>query len=201
MKIFQGALAVLIAISAAAGPSAADERNHRRGAERERHEAWRGDIHRFHEYDLGLWRGGRWYRGRHEGRYGWWWITGGYWYLYPAPVYPYPDPYLPPGAIAPMTVPGGAQHWYYCASPKGYYPYVAQCGTAWQAVPAYPQAGTAPLPAPSAPYPTAPAPMAAPPSQQSWYYCSNPQGYYPTVPECRSGWQQVPANAPPGVAR
>jgi hypothetical protein len=27
--------------------------------------------------------------------------------------------------------------WYYCPAPAGYYPYVTQCGTAWQTVPAY----------------------------------------------------------------
>jgi hypothetical protein len=26
-----------------------------------------------------------------------------------------------------------------------------------------------------------------------WYYCSNPQGYYPYLRDCPSGWQQVPA--------
>ncbi len=26
--------------------------------------------------------------------------------------------------------------WYYCSDPSGYYPYVAQCNTGWQAVPA-----------------------------------------------------------------
>lgn len=34
------------------------------------------------------------------------------------------------------------------------------------------------------------APNAAP--QQGWYYCSNPQGYYPSVPYCDSQWQFVP---------
>jgi hypothetical protein len=28
--------------------------------------------------------------------------------------------------------------------------------------------------------------------QQGWYYCSNPQGYYPSVPNCNSQWQFVP---------
>ena len=72
-----------------------------------------------------------------------------------------------------------------------------------------PPPGYAPPPSPSIPNPSyppgpvmsAPAPAPAPPGQQSWYYCSNPPGYYPTVPECRSGWQQVPASAPPGAAR
>ena len=24
-----------------------------------------------------------------------------------------------------------------------------------------------------------------------WYYCQNPAGYYPSVPQCPSGWLQV----------
>jgi len=32
---------------------------------------------------------------------------------------------------------------------------------------------------------------AAPPSQ-GWYYCSNPRGYYPEVPNCHTQWQYVP---------
>jgi hypothetical protein len=27
---------------------------------------------------------------------------------------------------------------------------------------------------------------------QGWYYCSNPRGYYPEVPSCRTQWQYVP---------
>jgi len=33
--------------------------------------------------------------------------------------------------------------------------------------------------------------------QQYWYFCNNPQGYYPYVKQCPSGWQQV-APTPPG---
>jgi hypothetical protein len=31
------------------------------------------------------------------------------------------------------------------------------------------------------------------PAQQggSWYYCADPQGYYPYVQQCRNGWQRV----------
>ncbi len=29
-----------------------------------------------------------------------------------------------------------------------------------------------------------------------WYYCHSPKGYYPYVPSCSSGWQQVPAVPP-----
>ena len=32
--------------------------------------------------------------------------------------------------------PAPPQIWYYCSDPAGYYPYVAQCNTGWQAVPA-----------------------------------------------------------------
>jgi hypothetical protein len=179
-KVVGGLLAVLIATVFTAGPAAADDRGHRRD-EHERHERqehWHGDIHHFHEHDYGLWRGGRWHHGMHDGRSGWWWIVGGTWYFYPAPIYPYPDPYLPPGAVAPLS--GAQQYWYYCTNPAGYYPYVPQCATTWQAVPANPPA--------SPPAPVAPAPVT-----QYWYYCYNPPGYYPTVPRCPSGWQRVPA--------
>jgi hypothetical protein len=27
---------------------------------------------------------------------------------------------------------------------------------------------------------------------QGWYYCRNPEGYYPSVPYCNSQWQHVP---------
>ncbi|HJV64569.1 MAG TPA: hypothetical protein VJ550_02425 [Geomonas sp.] len=36
------------------------------------------------------------------------------------------------------------------------------------------------------------------PEQQFWYYCSDPQGYYPYVQRCPKGWKKVvPATAPP----
>ena len=31
-------------------------------------------------------------------------------------------------------------------------------------------------------------------SSQTWYYCSDPAGYYPYVTQCNTGWQTVPAN-------
>ena len=30
-----------------------------------------------------------------------------------------------------------------------------------------------------------------------WYYCNNPQGYYPYVKQCPGGWQQVAPTPPP----
>ena len=35
--------------------------------------------------------------------------------------------------------------------------------------------------------------IAPKPPTQVWYYCPNPQGYYPYVAQCYSGWQAVPA--------
>ncbi len=107
---------------------------------------WHGDIHRFHEHDFERWRGGAWTHGWHEGRSGWWWVVGGIWYFYPAPVYPYPDPYRPPMFAGP--VPAG-EVVYYCQNPAGYYPYVAECFAPWQAVPvASPPPVVQPMPQP-----------------------------------------------------
>jgi hypothetical protein len=30
-----------------------------------------------------------------------------------------------------------------------------------------------------------------PPPQPYWYYCDDPPGYYPHVPQCLGGWRQV----------
>jgi len=51
---------------------------------------------------------------RRRGGFGSWW---GYDYGYPDYGY-------------------ASQYWYYCQDPPGYYPYVQQCGTGWQMVPA-----------------------------------------------------------------
>ena len=32
------------------------------------------------------------------------------------------------------------------------------------------------------------------PYSQTWYYCSDPAGYYPHVTQCSTGWQPVPAS-------
>jgi hypothetical protein len=52
--------------------------------------------------------------------------------LYYGDDYPYYDYYGSYG----YTQPSASQYWYYCQNPAGYYPYVAQCSTAWQPVPA-----------------------------------------------------------------
>jgi hypothetical protein len=33
-----------------------------------------------------------------------------------------------------------------------------------------------------------------PKARQTWYYCSNPVGYYPYVTQCKTGWAPVPAS-------
>jgi len=35
--------------------------------------------------------------------------------------------------------------------------------------------------------------VAPPPPAGYWYYCRDPQGYYPQVQQCPTPWQQVPA--------
>jgi len=126
------------------------------------------DVRRFDHHHIEMWRGGEW---RHEarfGRHGWWWVTGGAWYYYDAPVYPYPmivsefaapapapvvvqppPPVVvqqaPPVVIqqAPVQAPPQPQQqqpvWYYCDNPAGYYPYVPNCNTPFRPVPAQPK--------------------------------------------------------------
>jgi hypothetical protein len=130
MGYVKRAALVLLLLPCLADAGLAEERHHRDG----RNE-WRGEIGRFHENDMELWRGGRWHHGRHDGRNGWWWIVGSVWYFYPMRVEPYPDPYQPPVVVVPPP-PAQPMYWYYCASPTGYYPYVARCSIPWQRVPA-----------------------------------------------------------------
>ena len=39
--------------------------------------------------------------------------------------------------------------------------------------------------------------QAAPQPANYWYYCQNPQGYYPYVKECPGGWMKVVPEATP----
>lgn len=48
--------------------------------------------------------------------------------------YPYSDTYGYPDYGYDQSYP--AQYWYYRSDPAGYYPYVTQCNTGWQTVPA-----------------------------------------------------------------
>ena len=49
--------------------------------------------------------------------------------------YPWWD-YYPDYGYYGDSQPYYSQTWYYCSDPAGYYPYVTQCNTGWQAVPA-----------------------------------------------------------------
>jgi len=115
------------------------------------HGVWHGDIARFHEHDWAMWRGGYWSHSWHGGRYGWWWLAGGLWYYYPAPIYPYPSPWEPPvttvvtpGAAPAVGAPPATNYWYFCQASNAYYPYAASCPAGWQRVPATPPQPAAP---------------------------------------------------------
>ncbi len=98
-----------------------------------------GNIARFHEHDGGVWRGGHWVHDHHGGRLGWWWVAGGAWYLYPAPVYPYPNPWEPAPAVIGIPAVPPTPYWYYCDALQTYYPYTPDCPGGWREVPATPE--------------------------------------------------------------
>ncbi|HEX3953478.1 MAG TPA: hypothetical protein VHW90_07890 [Stellaceae bacterium] len=70
--------------------------------------------------------------------------------------------------------------WYFYDTPV--YPYPEPSADAYGAPP-QPGGG------PGGPIPGEPGPG---PGAGSWYYCANPPGYYPYVPQCYGPWQPVP---------
>jgi hypothetical protein len=49
------------------------------------------------------------------------------------------------------------------------------------------------------PPPTYVQPTPVPEEPQYWYYCQDPQGYYPYIQQCPKGWMKVvPPVTPPG---
>lgn len=58
------------------------------------------------------------------------------------PVYAPPVVYAPPPVVVAqptyVSQPAAASTWYFCDSPRGYYPYVTACSAGWRAVPAQP---------------------------------------------------------------
>lgn len=101
------------------------------------HLGWR--VSQFGPRERATWTHGRWWHGRHNGRFGWWWWADGGWYFYNAPVYPYPD-YVSEYVYEEPTADYG-DYWYYCRDPEGYYPYVKRCYGSWEPVPAQPEGG------------------------------------------------------------
>lgn len=96
------------------------------------------------------------------------------WYAYP-PRYYYPSP---PVVVVPAQPP------VYIERGEVPAPVVIQPPSAPTQVPS-----TAAAPPP----PVTPAPAA----ESYWYYCSDPQGYYPYVKSCPLGWQKVAPAVPP----
>ncbi len=70
-------------------------------------------------------------------------IASAYYSPYYYRPYYYPPPYYPPYAYAPAFVPQYVQQtaaparepsWYFCPASNGYYPYVRECASGWQAI-------------------------------------------------------------------
>jgi hypothetical protein len=90
---------------------------------------WHGGFGGLHN-GLGYGHGSHWYHGWRGGQYGWWGDGLGRTY------YPYGWDYYPDYGYYSSGQPSASQNWYYCSDPAGYYPYVTQCNTGWQTVPA-----------------------------------------------------------------
>ena len=115
---------------------------------------WADRERNHHDHDTTRWRSGHWHHSVHDGRLGWWWVAGGFWYPFVRSLYPYPDPYVPQVVVVrqqpvlsrqppppPQTVVPAqtqTQYWYFCEQSNGYYPYVQDCPAGWMAVPAAP---------------------------------------------------------------
>ena len=93
--------------------------------------------------------------------------------------------------------------WYYPGWPRWYYPFFWGAAIGGWPYVGWPYATYAGSPYVGWPYDPPQATQAPPvysePQQQQpyWYYCSNPQGYYPYVKSCPGGWIPVAPNASP----
>jgi hypothetical protein len=74
---------------------------------------------------------------------------------------------------------GGRFGWWWIAPGIGWTFYEA---------PVYPYPEPPPLPV------AAPGPPPPPAAPATWYYCTDPAGYYPYVERCMAPWQPVPAH-------
>jgi hypothetical protein len=83
----------------------------------------------------GFHRGGFHRDGLHDGRFGGDQFRNRRFFFGGSFAYPWWG-YYPDYGYYDYSQPYSAQTWYYCSDPAGHYPYVTQCNTAWQAVPA-----------------------------------------------------------------
>ncbi|HQT39914.1 MAG TPA: hypothetical protein PK231_10845, partial [Acidocella sp.] len=127
------------------------------------------DVRHFDHDDFDHWREGYWDNTCFAGRCGWWWLAGGIWYFYSEPVYPYPL-YVPDITYQDPS-------YGYDDSP-----------------PPPPPVYYAPPPTYYAPPPPPPPSVPLAPGPKFRYYCTNPPGYYPEVPNCNTQYEEVPAN-------
>lgn len=82
---------------------------------------------------------------------------------------------------------GGPAYWNYPAYSAPYSPYY---------YPPYPYPPVVVAPAPPPVYIEQGQPAPAPQPSNDWYYCRNPDGYYPYVKQCPGGWQRVAPQPP-----
>jgi len=106
--------------------------------------------------------------GYHRGFYGWGYYGG--WGYYPRWYYPFYRGFPIVG-------------WPYVG-----WPYASYAGWPYVGWPYYPPEATAAPPAYSEPEQQQP---------YYWYYCQNPQGYYPYIKSCPGGWIPVVPNITP----
>src|ERR1700739_524652 len=95
-----------------------------------------GGMGGFHGGGFAGFRGGGFHRdGFHDGRFGGDRFRDRGFFFGGSFAYPWWG-YYPDYGYYDYSQPYSAQTWYYCSDPAGYYPYVTQCNTGWQAVPA-----------------------------------------------------------------
>jgi hypothetical protein len=116
-----------------AAPGFANDFGRHRGFDagpRDWHGDRRHDQHRRHDVNPGGWQR-HWHDHRHDHRHDG--FRGGFGVIQPyTGVRPFVTPYRPPVVVVPPTP---AFVWY-CPDPAGYHPYVQNCYTFWQRVPA-----------------------------------------------------------------
>jgi hypothetical protein len=93
-----------------------------------------GSFAGMHGAGFGGFHGGGFHGDRfHDGRFGRDRFRDNRFFFGGAFAYPYGWDYSPDYSYYDYSQP--SQAWYYCSDPAGYYPYVTQCNTGWQAVP------------------------------------------------------------------